>query len=80
MKFIMKNSICYIFLLFYNLNYAQESSSLIIYKKKGNSNLEIIKNNLPKNPTANLIVENAIKNLDNLEYKLSFNKESSNVY
>ena len=77
MRSIIINTIFSVFLLFYNLNYAQESNSLIIYKKKVNSNLEITKNNLPKNPTANLIVENAYKNLDNLAYKLSFNKELS---
>lgn len=77
MRPIIINAILSIFLLFCNFNYAQESSSLIIYKKKVNSNLEITKNNLPKNSTASLMVENAIKNLDNLEYKLSFNKELS---
>ncbi len=40
MRPIILNTIFSIFILIYNLNYAQGSSSLIIYKKKGNSNLE----------------------------------------
>lgn len=77
MKLFFKKSICYIFLLFYVINYAQESSSFVIYKKKANTNIVGTNSNHQKRTAAKLLIENAIKNLDNLEYKLLYNNELS---
>jgi len=75
MRLISTKIISISILLICNIIYAQEINR-VIYKKKSNFNLDNKKSS-NKNAAATLLIEKAMSAMDNLEYKLLFNKESS---
>ena len=72
MRLISTKILSILILLICNIIYAQEINTKVIYKKKSNFNLDNKKSN--KNTAAVLLIGKAMNAMDNLEYKLLFNK------